>query len=87
MNKEINHSDELFEALSNTIENIGKDDPNYDDEKKAVDILNVLESLLAYTIYTTCLTTDHVRDSAEESYINIKRQALEMMKKYPPENS
>ncbi|KTD15925.1 hypothetical protein E3983_02545 [Legionella israelensis] len=86
MTKDISYADQLFESLSDTIENIGKEDPDYDDKQKALDILNVLESLLAYTIYTTCITSENVRDSAEESYMNIKRQALEMIRRNPPED-
>lgn len=85
MPEEASQADKLFEVLSQTIENHGKDDNEYDDKKKALDILNVLESLLSYTIYTTCLTSDNVRDSCEESFINIKRQALDMLKKNPPD--
>ena len=79
-----NYADQMFTELSNVIENIGKNDKEYTNEKKAVDILNVLESLLAYTIYTTCNTTEEVRDSSEESYFSIKTQALAMMRKNPP---
>lgn len=75
----MNHRDKLFETLSEAIEHNGKDDANYDNFQKATDILEVLESLLAYTIFTTCETSDHVRDATEESYINIKRQALRLM--------
>ena len=70
--------------ISNVIENSGKNDPEYSNEKKAVDILNVLESLLAYTINTTCLTTNDVRDAAEDSYFSIKKQALAIIRKNPP---
>ena len=77
----MNHRDNMFDQLSQVIESAGKDDPNYDNFKKAEDILDVLEGLLAYTIYTTCESTDHVRDACEESYINIKRQALRLMYK------
>ena len=77
----------MFAELSQVIEATGKGDESYDNKAKAVDILSVLESLLAYTIYTTCVTSEHVRDSCEESYMQIKRQALEMIKANPPEDS
>lgn len=80
----MNYADQMFTELSNVIENVGKDDQQYTNQKKAVDILNVLESLLAYTIYTTCCTTEDVRDAAEESYLSIKRQALAIIRKNPP---
>lgn len=69
----------LFNTLAESIESVGKDDPNYSETQKALDILDVLESLLAYAIYSTSNSLETVRDSAEESYINIKKRALHMM--------
>ena len=73
----------MFDAISKIIEETGAGDENYTPEKKALDIFTVLESLLAYTIYTTCVSSETIRDSAEESYVNIKRQALHMLKENP----
>jgi hypothetical protein len=84
MNTKKNYADQMFTELSKIIEHVGKDDEEYTNQKKAVDVLNVLESLLAYTIYTTCYTTEDVRDAAEDSYISIKRQALAIIRKNPP---
>lgn len=86
MDTKENYADQMFTKISNLIEDIGQNDPEYTNEKKAIDILNVLESLLAYTIYTTCLTTEEIRDSAEESYISIKKQALAILIKNPPKD-
>ena len=61
------------------IEESGNGDESYDDMRKATDIMDILENLLAYIIYTMCVSTDHVRDTCEESYMNIKHQALKMM--------
>ena len=77
----------LFEKISDIIENIGQEDSNYDNYQKARDILEVLEGLLAYAIYNTCVSPETIRDSAEESYVNIKKKALEMYKKYGVENN
>ncbi len=77
--KKVNYKEQMFDTLSTAIENIGKDDPSYTDHDKALDILDVLESLLAYSIFTTCVTSDNVRDSCEESYMNIKRRALRIL--------
>ena len=78
------YADTMFAEISNIIETTGKDDPEYTNKTKALDILNVLEGLLAYTIYSTCYTTDEIRDSAEETYFNIKKQALAILRKHPP---
>lgn len=93
MNKKSNEVSEkqtyktqMFDEVSKIIEATGQGDSNYSAEEKAMDIFVVLESLLAYTIYTTCISAESVRDSAEESYINIKRQALEMMRQTPKES-
>jgi hypothetical protein len=58
-----------------------RNDSNYDNYQKARDILDMLEGLLAYAIYNTCISPETIRDSAEESYVNIKRRALEMFNK------
>jgi hypothetical protein len=73
-----NYRDEMFDTLANAIENVGKSDESYDNYLKALDILEVLESLLAYTIYNTCDSPETIRDACEESYINIKKRALLM---------
>ena len=73
-----NHRDEMFDALSEAIEKAGKTDKDYSNYDKALDILDVLENLLAYTIFSTCLTTEQIRDSCEESYFAIKKRALQI---------
>lgn len=80
MNQPKHYREALFDAIANTIENVGKNDPEYTPTQKSLDILDVLENLLAYTIYSTCNSLETVRDSAEESYVNIKKRALHMMK-------
>lgn len=85
MNEKQNYADEMFAKISQVIEETGQKDPDYDDTKKANDIFNVLESLLAYTVYTTCVTKEHVEESTQMCYDNIKAQALEILEKNPPE--
>lgn len=70
------YRESLLNQLSEIIENHGANDKEYDNLTKALDILDVLEVLLAYTIYNTNVSADTIRDSAEESYFNIKRRAL-----------
>ena len=77
----MNHRAKMFDAISHIIEEAGKDDPAYDNFQKAADVLEILESLSAYTLFTICQTTDQVRDVCEESYMNMKRQALRLMYK------
>ena len=75
-NIKMNHRNSLLDAIALAIEKTGHDDESYDDVQKARDILDVLESLLAYAIYNTSVNPDSIRDSCEESYVNIRRQAL-----------
>ena len=85
MKTDTHYKRHMFDAISKIIEEAGASDDTYTDEKKAYDILAVLESLLAYTIYTTCISAETIRDSAEESHVNIKRQALQLLKEHPIE--
>ena len=79
MEKKPVYREQMFDVISQAIENTGKGDESYDDHQKALDILGVLENLLAYTIYTTCDSAETVRDSCEESHVNIKKLALRLM--------
>lgn len=81
MSESIDYKKQMFDTLGDIIEKTGQGDPNYTGEQKALDILEVLENLLGYTIYTTCTDLNEVRDSSEESYVNIKRIALSSMRK------
>jgi|GEM_PF-6849272 hypothetical protein len=73
-----NYREQLFDTLAHAIEDNGKSDPSYDNYQKALDILEVLESLLAYTIYSTCDSPDNIRDACDETHVNIKKRALKM---------
>lgn len=77
------YRDEMFEELSKIIEKTGSDDTNYDDKQKALDILEVLEALLAYTIYSTSIDEKTILTSCDESYSNIKEQALSILENNP----
>ncbi|MBA3662226.1 MAG: hypothetical protein H0W64_10880 [Gammaproteobacteria bacterium] len=80
-NTNINYREQMLANISDVIEKTGAHDEKYDAFAKARDILDVLESLMAYAIYNTCISTETIRDSAEESYVNIKRRALAMFNK------
>jgi hypothetical protein len=84
MSAKVDYPEFMFSQISKLIENTGKGDAEYTAKTKVIDILNVLESLLAYTIYTTCLTTEDVREASEDSYVSIKKQAVAMLRKNPP---
>ncbi|WP_196214903.1 hypothetical protein [Piscirickettsia salmonis] len=71
----------MFDGLSQLIEDLGKEDVDYDDYQKSEDILEVLEGLLAYGIYNTSIDAETIRDSCEESYVHIKRKALMMYRR------
>lgn len=75
------YRDQLFDTLANTIENAGKGDASYDNYTKALDIMDVLEALLAYTISTTANSPESIHAACEESYENIKKRAFMMFEK------
>ena len=76
--KKPNYREQMFDTLANAIENTGKSDESYDNYLKALDILDVLEGLLAYTIYNTCDNAETIRLACEESAANITMRALKM---------
>lgn len=80
MKDQHNYREEMLSQIAEIIEKTGQDDDAYVDQNKALDILMVLEGLLGYTIFTTCLDAGEVRDASEESYINIKRRALQLLR-------
>lgn len=81
------YREEMLSKIADIIEKTGQDDDAYVDHEKALDILMVLEGLLGYTIFTTCNDAGEVRDASEESYINIKRRALQLLRDEAAENS
>lgn len=82
---ETTYREQLFDALAREIENSGKQDASYTNQQKALDILEVLEDLLAYTIFNLCDNKDTIRDASEESYMNIKQRALLMFENNRPD--
>lgn len=80
MDKKLSYREDMLAQIADIIEKTGQDDESYVAKDKALDILLVLESLLGYTIYTTCLDAGEVRDACEESYVNIKRRALQLLR-------
>jgi hypothetical protein len=83
MSIDIDYAQEMVENISKIIEQTGENDKDYTVEKKALDIMRVLEHVLAYTLYTTCDDSDSIRDSAEQSYLNIRGQALRILNENP----
>lgn len=73
---ENNYREQMFNDLVQVIENTGKGDDSYDDLQKARDILEILELILANSILATSINKETIRESCEESYINIRRIAL-----------
>ena len=71
-----NYREQMLEQISEILEKVGGDDEKYNNAMKSLDIIETLEILLAYTIFGTTNSTEGIRDSAEESYFNIKRRAV-----------
>lgn len=74
------YREKMLSEIADIIEQTGQKDDAYVDHEKALDILMVLEGLLGYTIFTTCTDSGEIRDACEESYINIKRRALQLLR-------
>lgn len=79
--KKIDYRELMLKKLAAIIEEIGVGDEEYNSVKKSLDVLEVLEILLAFAIYNTSNSIDTIRDSSEESYFNIKRRAIYYYKK------
>lgn len=73
-----NQGAKMFDEVALLIETFGKNEPDYSEQDKLLDIFNVLESLLAYTAYTVSNSPETIRDCCEESYVNIKKKALKL---------
>ena len=80
--QEENYRETMLRQMADIIELTGKENESYTNEQKALDILEVLEGLLGYTIFTVCNDAGEIRDACEESFVNIKRRALKLL----PEN-
>lgn len=91
MQQKLSYREKMLSQIAEIIEKTGADDEAYGVSDKALDILMVLEGLLGYTIFTTCTDAGEVRDACEESYINIKRRALKLLRdeqsRFEEENS
>lgn len=74
-----NYQDDLFSKMSQFIDSFGIQDVNYSPQQRTEDILNVLEDLLAITIFSISIDRETVRDASEASYVNIKNKALYLM--------
>ena len=70
------YKDLLLKQISKSIELFGMTDKEYSDERKLLDVLDVLESILAYSLCNISIDIPSIRDASEESYVNIKRKAI-----------
>ncbi len=70
------YKEEMFQTIAELFEKIGTNDSEYSETQKVTDILEVLSTLLAFTIYNSCPTTETIRDASEATYFQIKQMAL-----------
>jgi len=70
------YKERMYKVIAELFEKIGASNPTYSETQKATDILEVLVTLLAFTIYNSCPTTETIRDASETSYFQIKQMAL-----------
>lgn len=70
------YKDQMFKVIADLFEKVGAQDTAYSDLQKVTDILEVLATLTAFTIYNACPTSEAIRDAAEASYFQIKQMAL-----------
>ena len=70
------YKEEMFQHIAELFERIGTNDSKYSETQKVTDILEVLSTLLAFTIYNSCPTAETIRDASEATYFQIKQMAL-----------
>ena len=70
------YKEEMFKTIAELFEKIGTNDLKYTETQKATDILEVLSTLLAFTIHNSCPTTETIRDASEAAYFQIKQMSL-----------
>jgi len=75
-NDEHGYKESMYKTIAELFEKIGVGNPAYSEMQKATDILEVLSTLLAFTIYNSCPNTETIRDASEASYFQIKQMAL-----------
>ena len=70
------YKETMFQVIAELFEKTGADNPRYSSNQKATDILEVLSTLLAYTIYNSCPNSETIRDASEATYFQMKQMAL-----------
>ena len=70
------YKEKMYKIIAELFEKVGVNNPNYSETQKATDILEVLATLLAFTIYNSCPSSEAIRDASEASYFQIKQMAL-----------
>ena len=70
------HKEKMYQVIAELFEKTGAHDREYVETQKISDILEVLSTLLAFTVYNACPTPEAIRDVTEASYFQIKQMAL-----------
>lgn len=70
------YKENMFQVIAELFEKTGADNPQYSTNQKATDILEVLSTLLAYTLYNACPSSETIRDASEATYFQVKQMAL-----------
>jgi hypothetical protein len=70
------YKERMYKVIAELFEKTGANNPTYSETQKATDILEVLSTLLAFTIYNSCPTAETIRDASEATYFQIKQMAL-----------
>jgi len=70
------YKEKMYQVIAELFEKTGAHDRQYAETQKIPDILEVLSTLLAFTVYNSCPTAEAIRDVAEASYFQVKQMAL-----------
>lgn len=81
------YKEKMYTVIADLFEKTGANNPSYTETKKATDILEVLSTLLAFTIYNSCPNSETIRDTCEAAYFQIKQMSLAYHYQMQQENS
>ncbi len=70
------YKEKMYTVIAELFEQIGANNSSYSATQKATDILEVLSTLLAFTIYNSCPNSETIRDTCEAAYFQIKQMSL-----------
>ena len=70
------YKEKMYTVIAELFEKTGANNPDYSETQKATDILEVLSTLMAFTIYNSCPNSETIRDSCEAAYFHVKQMAL-----------